>query len=631
MSAGEDRIGSDAVTPAGIEFTEAGVPWSARYGDLYHPAEGAIGQSRHVFLEGNALPERWQGRQRFVIVETGFGTGLNFLATWARWREDAPREARLHYVSAERHPFVAADLARLHGRWPQFAPFSARLRRAWPLPLPGFHRLCFDDERVALTLLFGDATRMLARLSAHADAFYLDGFSPARNPQMWCEPLCLELARLAAPGASLATWSVAAEVRANLARVGFALEKRPGFGGKREMLVGRYPGEPEPAPERERRVLIVGAGMAGSCCADRLAARGWEVELVERHARPAREASGNATGVLLPLVNLADTPAARLSRAALLYASRHLDALCEAGLLELWRRSGVLQLAREDLDPQRHERILERHGFCPGFARNVDIAEASDLAGWRVAAPGWWFPAAGWLAPREACEANLRRHAGRIHARFGQQVAGLACVGGRWSACDAGGKPIASAPVAVLANAMDSARMAPGCALPLTAARGQVSHLPQNEARPLALPVCRRGYITPAAAGMHGVGATFDFDEERSPRASDHRINLERLEAMLPGFSQGVDPDRLDGRVSFRATTPDRLPIAGALPGLATAGGGAQPAQVLSGLGARGLVWAALLAELLASRLDREPLPVEAGLAAAIEPARFLRRRPQES
>ena len=204
------------IEPAKLEFTPDGTPWSSRFGDVYHSQDGGLGQSRHVFLGGNHLPARWQGRERFVIVETGFGLGLNFLTTWAAWREDPARCDRLHFISIEKHPFNADDLARAHARWPELNGLATRLREHWPALTPGMHRLWLEDGRVALTLVFGDASRALEQLSARADAFYLDGFSPARNPALWSARLCHQLAAIANPGATLATWSVAGEVRRQL-------------------------------------------------------------------------------------------------------------------------------------------------------------------------------------------------------------------------------------------------------------------------------------------------------------------------------------------------------------------------------------------------------------------------------
>ncbi|WP_240754707.1 tRNA (5-methylaminomethyl-2-thiouridine)(34)-methyltransferase MnmD [Parasulfuritortus cantonensis] len=238
----------EALVPAELGFAESGVPYSALYGDLYHSAEGGPGQARHVFLRGSQLPARWQGRARFVILETGFGTGLNFLATWAAWRADPEACDRLHYVSVEKHPFRVDDLARLHQAWPEFAELAAELRASWPTLAPGMHRLTFADGRLVLTLLFGDAERMLTSLRTGVDAFYLDGFAPDKNPDLWSAALIGRLGDLANWGASLATWSVALPVRGHLQAAGFRCDPSPGYGRKKEMLAGRYVRERPAAP-----------------------------------------------------------------------------------------------------------------------------------------------------------------------------------------------------------------------------------------------------------------------------------------------------------------------------------------------------------------------------------------------
>ena len=270
------------ITPATLAFDPDGHPYSPFFDDVYHTTSGGLGQAQQVFLACNGLPSRWAGRAAFTIVETGFGLGLNFLATWAAWRADPARSRRLHFISIEKHPFRVDDLARLQAAWPELAELSAGLRRQWPALLPGVHRLGFDDGRVTLDLVFGDAVQALPLVEARADAFYLDGFSPACNPDMWSPAVFAQLARLAAPGASLATWSVAGEVRRGLQAVGFAVERRPGFGGKRQMLAGRFEGAaPSPEAPAERRALVIGAGVAGSSVAERLAARGWQVVVVD--------------------------------------------------------------------------------------------------------------------------------------------------------------------------------------------------------------------------------------------------------------------------------------------------------------------------------------------------------------
>lgn len=226
--------------PARLTPDDHGTPFSEIYGDIYHSVAGGHEQARHVFLAGNGLPERWQGRECFVILETGFGLGLNFLATWRAWRDDPQRCPELHFVSLEKHPFPADDLAHAHAVWPEFESFSDELRRQWPPMERGEHRLEFEGGRLVLRLVFGDAVEELPKLDAAVDAFYLDGFSPARNPELWSPELCQSLACHALPGATLATWSVAGIVRQALIAAQFEVKKRPGFAGKRQMLVGHY-------------------------------------------------------------------------------------------------------------------------------------------------------------------------------------------------------------------------------------------------------------------------------------------------------------------------------------------------------------------------------------------------------
>jgi tRNA 5-methylaminomethyl-2-thiouridine biosynthesis bifunctional protein len=627
--------------PARLAFDAAGTPYSEQFGDVYHSADGGLDQARHVFLGGNGLPARWRGRRSFVVLETGFGFGMNFLATWQAWRDDPQRCERLHFVSVEKHPFRAADLAALHARLPELAPLSEALRAAWPPLVPGLHRLHFEDERVVLTLALGDVATLLPRFTLAADAIFLDGFAPDRNPDMWSPAVARRLARLAASGATLATWSVAGAVRRALADAGFALARRPGCGSKREMLAGTLPATATcrsnfPALSRERRAVVIGAGLAGCAATERLAARGWEVELVERHPAPAREASGNHAGVMLPLVSRDDNIASRISRACYLHGLRHLHALSRDAPDLHWAACGVLQLARDAAHEALQREAVAALGLPADFAEFVEADEAAGRAGGRVEAGGWWFPAGGWVNPPSLCAAQLRRHAGRMSARFGAEAAALERDGDGWLVRDAQGAAFARAPVIVLANAVDALRLAPARALPLRRVRGQVSHVPAGLLPPLRAVLCREGYLSPPWRGLCALGASFDFDDDDpQPRLAGHVGNLARLERLLPAAAAHIDPATLDGRVGFRTASPDRLPLAGALPdtdacGPLPAGLAGIPRQpglyALLGYGARGLVWAQLAAELLAAQLEGEPLPLESDLVAALDPARFALR-----
>lgn len=228
------------LVPAQFTLDADGTPVSPAYGDVYHSAAGGHAQAQHVFLGGNGLPGRWQGRSRFTILETGFGLGINFLATWLAWRNDPQRCSELYFISLEKHPFTVDDLKRAHAAWPEFSTLVDTLHASWPPLVHGEHRIELEQGRLILRLVFGDAIDALPAISAVADAFYLDGFSPAKNPDLWSPELFLSLARLAANGATLATWSVAGQVRHALTAAGFSVAKRPGFAGKRQMLVGQY-------------------------------------------------------------------------------------------------------------------------------------------------------------------------------------------------------------------------------------------------------------------------------------------------------------------------------------------------------------------------------------------------------
>ena len=229
-----------SLVPALFTLDANSTPISEAYADVYHSAAGGPAQARHVFLAGNDLPARWQGQTRFTILETGFGLGLNFLATWLAWQSDTQRCHELHFISLEKHPFHAPDLALAHAAWPEFVLIAEELRRHWPPLTEGEHRVELAEGRIVLRLVFGDAVESLPNLEAAVDAVYLDGFSPAKNPDLWSPALCCALARTAVNGATLATWTVAGSVRQALRAAQFSLKKRPGFASKWQMLVGRY-------------------------------------------------------------------------------------------------------------------------------------------------------------------------------------------------------------------------------------------------------------------------------------------------------------------------------------------------------------------------------------------------------
>ncbi|WP_226472738.1 bifunctional tRNA (5-methylaminomethyl-2-thiouridine)(34)-methyltransferase MnmD/FAD-dependent 5-carboxymethylaminomethyl-2-thiouridine(34) oxidoreductase MnmC [Dechloromonas denitrificans] len=628
----------DKLQPARLEYATCGTPYSTAYDDQYHSAYGGPAQSRYVFLGGNELPQRWQGKDRFVILETGFGLGLNFLATWQAWRADPQRSRRLHFVSFEKHPFTAADLAIAHQAWPEFAECAGQLQQHWPVLTPGMHRLHLDAGQVVLTLIFGDAATQLRTVNASVDAFFLDGFSPAKNPELWSPYLCRGLTRLAAPGATLATWTVAGAVRTALNDAEFEVRKRPGFAGKRQMLVGRFRSQRpnRHAAPTDRRAIVIGAGIAGSTTTYRLAAAGWLVTVLEQAAAPANGASSNLAGVFRPLPSADDNRLSRLTRAGYLATRALLTELPGAR----WAACGVLHVGRDAEHEAQQRRAVEALGWPPELLQFADRTAASHHLGWPVTAGGWWFPDGGWVQPPSVCRAALAAFPERITVRFNAPVERLAKTDSGWQAIAASGAVLAEAPVLIMASGVAAPRFAQFAWLPQYAARGQVSHLPARTTASLAAVVVGKpGYAMPEVDGLCLIGATQqDGDLDPNERQADHRANLERINRLLPGFTEAIEPAGLHGRVGFRPMSPDRMPIVGPVPEASAAGHGHHRLHTLprqpglwcvQGFGARGIVWSALMADLLVSQIEGEPLPLANDLVDALAPGRFLLKAKQ--
>lgn len=638
-----------------------GQPYSPQFGDVYFSRASGIEEARHVFLEGNRIVERFAALAPdgvFAIGETGFGTGLNFLCAWRAFREAAPAGARLHYVSTELLPLSAADLGRALSLWPELQPLATRLLEQWDDQPRGWQRFVFDGGRVALTLLIGDARETLPQLDGVIDAWFLDGFAPSRNPELWAPELMQVVSAHSRAGTTCATYSSAGDVRRALQAAGFRIEKTPGFGPKREMLRGvceapapvpyRAPWLQRPLTESLRReAIVIGAGLAGTAAAASLAARGIDVVLIERHETIAQEASGNAQGVLYAKFSPHDTALTRLLVAGMQFSLREIaHRLPEDG--STWSRCGVLQLAHDAAEVHRQSG-LARQAWPATFLRSVERTEAAALAGVAVETGGLFLERAGWVHPPALCTAFTRHPRIRVLASSeALQIDRLPA--GRWRVSGVGGWKEEAALV-VVAAAADARAFAAVAHLPTHVIRGQLTHLSRNDASgKLKTVLCGEGYIAPARHGLHCLGATFGIrDAGIDLRADDHRENLAMLRSLSPvlagAFPEAADdPGRCAGRAALRCMSPDYLPIVG--PVTDASAFSARYARLskdattrfegsapwLDGLfvsvahGSRGLLTAPVAGELIAAQALGEPLPVPESVADALSPSRFLAR-----
>ncbi|WP_340646098.1 tRNA (5-methylaminomethyl-2-thiouridine)(34)-methyltransferase MnmD [Phenylobacterium sp.] len=588
---------SDQTPPSPLVWTEEGHPRSRLYDDVYFSKEDGLAESRAVFLAGCGLPIAWAGRDRFVVGELGFGTGLNLLALLDLWRTTREPHAHLHVFSVEAHPLSADEARRALAAWPELADLARLLTDCWPGEARGFHRVDLPEVHATLDLAVMGAHQGLEGWQGRADAWFLDGFSPALNPDMWDEALLALVAKRSAPGARAATFTVAGAVRRGLQGAGFTAEKRPGHGRKRERLEARLPGAHLSAPTP--RVVIVGAGIAGASAARSLRALGCEPILIDAEGFGAG-ASGNPAALVTPRLDAGLGPLAALFAQAYRRALALYEEVPDAILSR-----GVLQLADGERDLRRFAKISGSDLFEPGALAPRDASEASARMGEAVSA-GLDLTGALTITP----PAVLAAWGGVVRRAT---VVGLHRSVGVWRLVGADGATIAEAEAVILATGHQPLWPQPE----IRPVRGQASWVQDFDKAPAA---AWGGYVLPTRRGLL-FGATHDREDLGTEvRETDHARNRATLTAALPVLARRLEGQALEGRASVRATTADHLPLAGAAPGAEDG------LFLLGGFGSRGFCLAPLLAEHVVALALGAPSPIPAGLSELVDPARFLRR-----
>ena len=603
--------------------------------------------ARPIFFQGCGLPAAWAGQAQWRVLEAGFGLGLNFLRTWQAWQKDLQRPRLLHFVSTETSPASAAEILRAAAEHPDLRPLAVQLGEQWHGLLPGFHRLVFEGGHVLLTLGIGEAKALLKEPSFEADSVYLNSPNLPQHTDNVDPHWLKAVARCCRRGSRLVSLASSSSLRDGLSQCGFEVnhsgDQTPQ--GVLELLQARFnpPWQPKKVadphqtkPRKSARCVVVGAGLAGAACAASLARRGWQVTLLDAHASAAGGASALPVGMLAPHSSPDDSVLSRLSRSGLRatwqVAKRQLRANVD------WQACGVLQRRFETSGglPADWLEVGEDWSRLAGSAelQALDAAIGSPaLSAPSGAPPALWHAAGGWIKPQRLVQALLATPG--IQTQYGIQMAGLkrssnTSPDGCWHVLDAGDNCIAEAELVVLAAGFDSANLTgPETHLPLQAIRGQVAHGAVTDASALPpFPVNGHGSFVPAFPNDEGqpswlMGATFERDNHQADtKSSDQQAIFERLQHLLPQTAEALktmfDQNQTRAWAGVRCVSPDRLPLVGpldddGLPGLC----------VCTALGSRGLSFAVLCGELLASWLHAEPLPIEKRLAQSLLANRY--------
>ncbi|HKS32648.1 MAG TPA: bifunctional tRNA (5-methylaminomethyl-2-thiouridine)(34)-methyltransferase MnmD/FAD-dependent 5-carboxymethylaminomethyl-2-thiouridine(34) oxidoreductase MnmC [Enterobacteriaceae bacterium] len=654
-----------AIQSARVEFNNQGTLVSRDFNDVYFSNDNGLEETRYVFLGGNQLTARFpdHARDHFIVAESGFGTGLNFLTLWQAFddfRRTHPQAIlqRLHFISFEKFPLKKADLHEAHLHWPELAGYAQQLQAQWPMALPGCHRLLLDEGRVTLDLWFGDINELTDRLddslNRQVDAWFLDGFAPAKNPDMWTPELFKAMSRLARPGATLATFTSAGFVRRGLQEAGFTMQKRKGFGRKREMLTGVLDNPPAllartPWFARSggtaREAAIIGGGIASALLSLALLRRGWQVTLYCADAAPAEGASGNRQGALYPLLSAQNPALESFFPAAFTFARRLYDAL-PVEFDHQW--CGVTQLGWDEKSQSKIDQMLSLD-LPDELACAVDGEQARALTGVDTGCGGITYPAGGWLCPAQltAAALALAKQQG-LHLRYQHQLTAFEAHELGWQLAFGNGDSARHQSL-VLANGHRISQFPHTDALPVYSVGGQVSHIPTTPALgELRQVLCYDGYLTPVnpANQHHCIGASYHRGNEAVAYSEDdQQHNRQRLIDCFPEaeWPREVDVSDGDARCGVRCATRDHLPLVGNVPDYAAtleqyadlAGNKANAVSapvypglfMLGALGSRGLCSAPLAAEILASQMSEEPVPLDGETLAALSPNRFWVRK----
>lgn len=635
-------------------------PISERFNDIYFSPENGLEETKHVFIGGNDLYNRWKNlniQNSFCILELGFGTGLNFLTAWKEYLEFKNR-FRLHFISVEKFPLSREEISKALSVFSELAEIKKEFLSLYQDLIPGMNYFQFLEGKIHLSLFLGDVSIALGEISGKVDAIFLDGFAPSKNPEMWDKSVLENLKYVSKKETTLSTFTVARTVRDSLSSAGFKLEKRPGFGRKREMLIGScsdffLESNPKEKPWCKRSypelqiktAAIVGAGIAGSTLAYSLSKRGIQVFLIDPSGI-AKETSGIPIAISHPHLTKIPGPISLFTLRAFRYALSFLSLFEDQNF---FGKTGLFHGVTEEMNLERFQKGIENHKLSEEIMFWKPIASELQNGNLLENESGVFFRSGFWTRP----EFVAKKCAEQPGIEFIKGTANhIEQNGTSWKLLiQESGREVVAESI-IFCNSHSIGKLVSSLfegeePFPIQKVRGQLISLKETEKSfRISNILCAEHYLTPSILGEHTLGSTFDeFDLNPFPRKEDTDRLLEFVQKKYPS----LDFDSscvLTEKVGLRAQTPDRLPVLGPIfdprefrkiykeidlpknrnktfPNLKTI----QGLYVFGGLGSRGILSSFLGSEILASLILGEPVPVESSILESLHPARFLYRK----
>ena len=576
--------------------------FSEEFDDLYSSAKGAVAECNHVFIKGNNLNERFENlgeNSKFYIGEIGFGIGINFLTTCKSWLNHTKQNQVLEFYSFDKYLFRLSDFKKLNVSCPDLKEYISELERNYPRNIQGAQKISLFGGRIILNLIIGeiDNTQEYIKLMDKVDAWYFDGFSPSKNPDLWSIKLFKCIHKSCHENTTFSTYTSSGLVKNNLTESGFNHSRAMGFSDKRHMLKGTVDTQLKKNTSNTK-VAVIGSGIAGCVLSYTLAKKGIEVDLYEKSDSICSGASSHELLVTYPRLSAHDTAFGSFTLHSYIFATNFYKQL----KTDAWKKTGVIILNHDAATEKRQSSLLEKRADGEIY-RYIDPDEASEISGIDIKLNGLIYEDAGYILPEEMCKfliespkINIFTSSHIKSIKKNREVFNL----------NIGKKKFEYQNVCVCAGS-ETANIVDIDGISIK--RGQVTHIESldNVSR-IKLPICAKGYISPRVNNIHLVGSSYSDSEDTDLSEEEHLYNLNNLKLVID-----EEMNVITGQTGHRAVSKDHMPVVGMKDGI----------YINTCHGSRASVTAPISAEIIASMIVDEAPPLMGRELESLSPERF--------